>query len=642
MPRSYSGWYNEHALHRRPLVGAGLALIAFRAAGLFHRYILQPEVSLSRRLLLFVPAFTAHTGVLTAIVGTFLAASALAPRWRRAIAAAACATFAILMIAGQADLTVSSITGAPLTPTVFRTFRGLQVVKSNEFLEPLRANWRVTLLGVLAFAALVLWMARLVLASERHGDRPPPLGRSAVLVAGGILAAWLVSFAQWSIPPPPIEVAFAREYLGLDKTSLDRPEREAIADLRALVGLPPGAHWAGDGYPLAYVPAQTRMSSPRHPDIVVVMMESLRAEDLSFVAGGPAGVTPNLDAFASHSVVFASYLSNAFPSAPSVLSFHASAWPHRRKEIITDFSATRFDSLPERLRDLGYDTIYVGADPHFDNQDRWLRRWYGGVSDLVASGTAATDRNIVSRAIDEIRRHDAAPAGKPLFAFVSTYSTHYPFRLPADAAEPELPESAGLAARYRQVLHYADAQLGTLLTMVGERSRSHDTVTIVVGDHSFYTNLGKTSGLPENDNEWTALLINGGDRAGPALRIETPASHVDVLPTILAMVGDDRPTAAVGTDLFGAPRTSPRSVLAIRPGGVRFDRGGYSVFVDARTPNGEEIRPGLPQSAIRNRQSALPTSAQLAEWVNTWSYLVEHDRVWDPALLRKSIRAGGQ
>src|SRR3954471_4106293 len=639
--RSYSGWYNGCALQRHPLVRAGLALIAFRAAGLFHRYILQPEVLLSRRVLLFMPALAAHAGVLTAITGAFLVATALAPRWRRTIALAACATFAILMIAGQADLTVSSITGAPLTPTVFRTFRGLQVVKSNEFLEPLRANWRVTLLGVLAFAALVFWMARLALASDRRRAEPPPLGGSATLIAGGILAALLASFAPWAIPPPPIEVAFAREYLGLDATSLDRPEREAIADLRALVGLPPGAHWADEDYPLAYVPPQPRLSSPRRPDIVVVMMESLRGEDLSFVTGSTGTVTPNLDAFASHSVVFTSYLSNAFPSAPSVLSFHASAWPHRRKEIVTDFSATRFDSLPERLRDLGYDTVYVGADPHFDNQDRWLRRWYAGVSDLVASGTAPTDRNIVSRAIDEIRRHDAAPAGKPLFVFVSTYSTHYPFRLPADAAEPELPESAGLAARYRQVLRYADAQVGNLLTTVGERSRAHDTVTIVVGDHSFYTNLRKTSGLPENDNEWTALLIDsGGSRARPALRIAAPASHVDVLPTILAMVGDDRPTAAVGTDLFGAPRSAASTVLAIRPGGLRFDRDGYSVFVDARTPNGEEIRPGLHR--VNNPQSPLPSAAQLVAWVNTWSYLVEHDRIWNPALLRKSIRAAGQ
>src|SRR5262249_49797416 len=155
---------------------------------------------------------------------------------------------------------------------------------------------------------------------------------------------------------------------------------------------------------------------------------------------------------------------------------------------ITDFADTHFDSLPERLHDLGYDTIYVGADPHFDNQDRWLRRWYAGVSDLVASGTAATDRNIVSRAMDEIQRHDAPADSTPLFALVSTYSTHYPFRLPADAGEAEAPESAGLGVRYRQVLHYTDQQIGTLLAALAIRPRQPETVTIVVGDHAFYTN----------------------------------------------------------------------------------------------------------------------------------------------------------
>jgi hypothetical protein len=620
------------------VVRAGLALIAFRAAGLFHRYILQPDVALNRRLALFVPAVTSHTGVLTTIVAAFLIACAAVPRKRRLIAVAACATFAVLMIAGQADLTVSSITGAPLTPTVFRTFRGLQVVKSSEFLEPLRANWRVTLAGVLAFAAVVLWMARSVATAD---GEPPPVAGSAVLLVGGMLTAWLVTVASWAIPPVPIEVAFAREYLGLDRTTLDVPEPDAIAHLRSLVGLPAGARWVGDEYPLAYIPAQDHMSARPRPDIVVVMIESLRAEALTFIAGGRDTVTPHLDALAARSTVFTSYLSNAFPSAPSVLSFHASAWPHRRKEIVTDFSETHFDSLPGRLRDLGYDTIYVGADPHFDHQDRWLRRWYAGVSDLVASGTAATDRRIVSRAIAEIRRHDTSPAAAPLFAFVSTYSTHYPFRIPADAGEQEVPESAGLAARYRQVLRYTDANVGALLSVLAERPRSRSTITVVVGDHAFYTNLRKTSGLPENDNEWTALIVNGGSHPPGPPRIAYPASHVDVMPTILAMVGDDRPTAAVGADLFGAPRSTARSVLAVRPGGIRFERGGSSVFIDARTPNGEEIRPSF-EAEGHAAGATLPSAAQLREWVDTWSYLVERDRVWTPALLNKSFHAAGQ
>jgi sulfatase-like protein len=617
---------------------------------LIHRYLVQPDGPIGARIALFLPAAASHAGVLTAIIAAFLIVCSALPRYRRTIVAIACATFAVLMVAGQADLTVSSITGAPLTPTVFRTFRGIQVVKSNEFLEPLRANWRVTALGVTAFLALVVWMVSVVSATvPGYRGAPCPtvarhragraedegVGPAVTLMAGGLLTAWLVSLSPFAVPPAPIEIAFAREYAGLDATTLRAPEADAIAHLRSLVGLPPSAAWIGDRYPLVYAPGGSAVRSSDRPDIVVVMVESLRAEDLRFVTGRGDSVTPALDALAARSVVFTSYLSNAFPSAPSVFAFHASAWPHRRKEIITDFSTTHFDSMPERLGHLGYDTVYVGADPHFDNQDRWLSRWYGGMRDLVASGTQATDRSIVARAIDELHQHDARADGKPLFAFVSTYSTHYPFRLPADAFEPEAPESAGLGARYRQVLHYSDAQIATLLDVLATRSRRDRTVTVVVGDHAFYTNLRKTSGLPENDNEWTAAIVNGPeDLVGRPRHIADPASHVDMLPTILAMVGDRRPTAALGSDLFGARRGAQASAFAIRPGGLRFDRGGYSAIVDARTPGREQIRPSLT-AAPRDLHPDLPTADQLNEWVDDWSYLIEHDRVWNPGLLER-------
>lgn len=641
----HRGRYNIWTLRLPPIARAGAVLILFRVAGLVHRYLVQPDVSMPRRLALFAPAVVMHASVLTAIVAAALLAARVWPRGRRTVTAAACAFFALLMIGGQADLTVSSITGAPLTPTVFRTFRGVQVVTSNEFLEPLRANWRTTLAGTVAFVLIVLWMVRMIAEEARPGAASPKASRLLGTIAVCAAAMWLVaavSFAKGISPPPPVEMAFTREWLRLDATELHAPESQVIAQLRAAVGLPAGAAWADRQYPLVYVPPARRAAPRPLPDIVVVMIESLRAEDLRLVTGRGESVTPNLDDLASRSVVFASYLSNAFPSAPSVLSFHASAWPHRRKEIITDFANTRFDSMPERLRGLGYDTVYVGADPHFDNQDRWLGRWYSGVSDLVASGTQATDRNIVARAVDEIRRHDEHDRAQPLFAFISTYSTHYPFRLPDDAGQPAATGETDLPAQYRQVLHYTDAQLGVLFQTLGARQRRDRTVTIVVGDHSFYTNLRKTSGLPENDNEWTAAIVNGpADLVGVPRRVADVASHVDMLPTVLSMVGDDRPTAALGSDLFGAPRRRPRAALAIRPGGVRFDAGGYSVVVDARTPDGAQIR-RAPTATSEAASANLPRADQLMQWVDAWSYLIEHDRIWNQAFLRRSSADGGR
>jgi len=635
-------------MRAHPIVRAGLLLIAFRLGGVTVRYLGQPATAIGDRFGQVLPAASAHAGALLVLVGLLLALSRAWSAGRRVIAIAACVIFALLMIAGQADLTVATITGAPLTPTVFRTFRGIHVVRSNEFLEPLKANAALASGGLVLFLALVVWMTRLIRRDWTDGAQASWPEAAATIVAGAALLS-LPATITWPGPPPPIEVAFAREWVGLDRTSLRGSETDAIRELRAVVGLPAGAAWLSDEYPLVYrwvdptrsvapsKPAGPKLdgvsASEGGPDIVVVMIESLRADALGDRGGRPSA-TPNLDALARRSVVFPTFTSNGFPSAPSVLAFHCSAWPHRRKEIITDFSDRRFDSLPSRLRDFGYDTTYVGADPHFDHQDHWLPAWYETVIDLVANGEAPTDRNILERGIGEIRRHDAAASGTPLFEFISTYSTHYPFRLPDDAGERPLPTSDALEPRYRQVLTYTDREIGRLLSFLESRERRDRTILIVLGDHGFYMDLRRTSGLPENDTIWTTAVIAGPERlVGPPRRILAPASHVDMLPTVLALVGDRRPSAALGSDLLGSPRNGMRSAMAVRPGGVRLDREGASILVDARTPTLAISRVSFPGVMPATVSAAPLSAASLTDLVADWSYLIERNRVWSPSFL---------
>jgi hypothetical protein len=636
-------------MRAHPIVKAGLLLIVFRLGGVTVRYLGQTAAAIGDRFGQLFPAASAHAGALLVLIGLLLALSRAWSAGRRVIAIAACVVFALLMIAGQADLTVATITGAPLTPTLFRTFRGIHVVRSNEFLEPLKANAALAGGGLVLFLAVVAWMTRLIHRNWTDGALTSWPEAAATIVAGAALLS-LPATITWPGPPPPIEVAFTREWLGLDRTSLRGSESDAIRELRATVGLPVGAAWLSDEYPLVYrwvdptrsiesvdQPATPKLDSgpPSEggPDIVVVMIESLRADALGDRGGRPSA-TPNLDALARRSVVFPTFTSNGFPSAPSVLAFHCSAWPHQRKEIITDFSDRRFDSLPSRLRELGYDTTYIGADPHFDHQDHWLPAWYETVIDLVANGEAPTDRNIMKRGIGEIRRHDAAATGTPLFEFISTYSTHYPFRLPDDAGERSLPTSEALEPRYRQVLTYADREIGRLLSFLDSRERRDRTILIVLGDHGFYMDLRRTSGLPENDNIWTTAIIAGPERlVGPPRQVLASASHVDMLPTVLALVGDRRPSAALGSDLFGPPRNGLRSAMAIRPGGVRLDREGASILVDARTPTLAISRVSFP-GVMPVTASALPMSAaSLTDLVADWSYLIERNRVWSPSFL---------
>src|SRR4051812_17740961 len=155
------------------------------------------------------------------------------------------------MIAGQADLTVATITGAPLTPTVFRTFRGVHVVTSNEFLEPLKANAILAGGGAALFVAMVAWMTRLV-RREWSSRSPVSWTIAAAMLSSGLVLVASSTAIRSPGPPPPIEIAFAREWLHLDRTTLHGSEQDAIRELRATVGLPDGAAWLGDEYPLVY------------------------------------------------------------------------------------------------------------------------------------------------------------------------------------------------------------------------------------------------------------------------------------------------------------------------------------------------------------------------------------------------------
>jgi len=319
---------------------------------------------------------------------------------------------------------------------------------------------------------------------------------------------------------------------------------------------------------------------------------------------------------------------------PSIVAFHGASWPHRKKEVVTDFADRHFDELPSRLDDLGYDTRYIGADPRLDKQHLLLPRWYNHAVDLASRHLTNSDQNTVRMAIEDLQLHDRTDPNRPFFAFVSTLSTHYPFNVPLDGEDlATVPPGETVERRYHRVLRYTDRAMGRLVEFLDSRPRRHNTVIVVLGDHSFYVDLTKTSGLPDNETQWTTAIVHGPESlVGRPRRIEEPASHVDIAPTILAMVGDGRPSASLGADLFAPPRSGRRFAVAVRQGGIRLDRGGYAYLVDVRLPTQVQVTPSFPD--------AKPVSApehidpiEFSDWVSEYSRLIERDRVWSDAFL---------
>ncbi len=122
--------------------------------------------------------------------------------------------------------------------------------------------------------------------------------------------------------------------------------------------------------PKAAVPeteAASSEKSPRRPNVVLIMIDTLRADKVGSY-GCALDTTPALDALAAQGVQFDSVMAQSSWTRPSIGSFLTSLYPrtlglYREKEEIL---AGRFETLAEVLQESGYATYGFTANPNIN------------------------------------------------------------------------------------------------------------------------------------------------------------------------------------------------------------------------------------------------------------------------------------
>ena len=652
---------------RHPVVFIVLVTASARVFGLARYYFgVDPQGNkLSASSLVdFIFATSCHVAEICLIGIAAYCLWCVAGRLRRVVFILLVLLFGCLVLLGQVDLEYLRYVGQRFTYGVFATYFGPQVVDADMY-EPLvhEKGHLVLSIGTLVIA-WGLMLRRLMTDKPVPGERS--IAASKVLGALGIcglvaLPLLLANPLQRALARSP-EAGFVLALAGADTTSVPLDVAQATQQLRSAIRLETGERWAGEGYPLVRVPARAdkrpRTASGGYPDIVLFVIESLRGAEVGYGATPPRpSPTPHLDQLARRSVVFPHYIANGDPSARGFFSIHASLWPHRSRFAIANFPNLNVSSIPGRLKRHGYrNLIFWGSNPGFDNQLAWARRWYDHLDfELPENALLVTrrmsDRAIMDRVIDAVARHDAGHADRPFFAYVASTGTHSPYTLedsyfePLSAAGDADRVSTGgiedVRRRYHLVLKNVDFHINRVIEQLKQRPRWRDTVVIVVGDHANNTDepvAPELRGLPVNFRVWTSALIYGPEKwIGPPGRRAEPASHVDLLPTLLALVGDDQPFASVGRDLFVGTAQTTDTAVAVRERGARVDRDGVSLYLPNDAAGDYFVRPSFPgaQSSRRKNAEANFSDADVKDWrgrIDYLSYLMEQDRIWDPVL----------
>ncbi len=310
-------------------------------------------------------------------------------------------------------------------------------------------------------------------------------------------------------------------------------------------------------------------------NIVLLLVESLNRHAVLAELDKP-GSLPNLRRL--EALGGAWYLrgrSNGFPSVYGVASTFLGLWSHPHRNWFTSATGMQLRGIPDHIpRERFARLAFSGADPTFDNQMPWLRRWFDVVDFDPANGNDAADSVIVDQCL---ARLDSLGTTRPWFALVATHNMHMPFRAP-QAWMPEAPQSTD-AERFNRSLAYFDHQLGRLLDSLSRRPDFSRTVFLVLGDHGFPV-LPRDFERPEGMvGERTATMI-GLFSPNPALhlpqgRLDRAASQTDIGPTVLGLLGIRSLSHFQGRDLRD---TSARGALYFKDAGWEYHNDTLDLF----------------------------------------------------------------
>lgn len=263
-------------------------------------------------------------------------------------------------------------------------------------------------------------------------------------------------------------------------------------------------------------------------------------------------VTPNLNRLSERSLFFTRHYAN-FPlsinafynSFCSAYALPDGAWISL---ALPDF---KVPCLSEVLGKEGYRSAALHAGYlGYAKQKRFLER--RGFSLMMDAETlkkppydkgmgpwGAADERAMIRPLTEFAGQEKNPFVALLFAF----TPHHPYNVPEGFAEVFRPEPGikKSQTRYLNSLHFADQAFGEILAALESKGILRNSILFVFGDHgeAFYEHPGNYNHpfyLYEENVHVPMMIYYEGVQAQ---RISRVTSHVDILPTVLDILGKE-------------------------------------------------------------------------------------------------------
>jgi len=294
-------------------------------------------------------------------------------------------------------------------------------------------------------------------------------------------------------------------------------------------------------------------------NVVLISVESLSAEFMA-AYGNTEDITPFLDSLAQKSIFLTNLYATGNRTVRGLEALTLCVPPTPGESIVKRKDNKDKFTTGSVFKSKGYSVKYLyGGYSYFDNmKDFFAGNGYEIVDRdnftpeeiTFANIWGVSDEDMARKAIKEMNAQ--AKTGKPFFNHWMTVSNHRPFTYPEGRID--IP---GTAKSRQGGVKYTDYSLKLFFELAKKESWFKDTVFVIVADHCA-SSAGRTE-LPLDRYRIPCLIYADFLEAK---RVDTLASQIDVMPTVMGLLNFSYESKFLGQDIFSGFYYNPRAYIA--------------------------------------------------------------------------------
>jgi phosphoglycerol transferase MdoB-like AlkP superfamily enzyme len=309
------------------------------------------------------------------------------------------------------------------------------------------------------------------------------------------------------------------------------------------------------------VPIKHYKNNPKtKPNIVIFILESNAKEyygafNKNSKIPNYKGYTPFVDSLAQHSMIYTNAYSNGYKSIHAMSSILAGIPSFKDAFTSSPYPKQKTESLVSTLKSEGYTTSFFHGAPNgsmgflgysnilgFDN--------YYGKNEYNKDADFDGVWGIWDEPFFQYFNTTISKKKQPFLATLFSVSSHEPYQIP-EKYEVKFPKGD---VNIHQCIGYTDFALKQFFKSAKKEPWFNNTIFVLVGDHGntiFYDDYKKEV----NKNKVAMLIYKPNSKF--VGEYNDYAQQIDLYPTILDMIGYDKPFRSWGRSLVGDSKITP-------------------------------------------------------------------------------------